>query len=302
LGEAGVVDGVSLRHALGDGAQVGAWAGAAPRITDLRPSGDSLSFGGYGSFSRALDDGATRVNIDGGFLGTTWAGAVDRKALALSTAIVGPKHWLYGHAVVEMGAPSRPSVEASQLFVDAGTTVGKKVQLRVRADQVRSVRTAEALALFPSGLYSTVAFSSARAGVQFRPRRGLTISSMTGWRVAAEGAGNLWSTVAVRTRGLLLADDRASLSADGAFGTYVDGGSGKLAYTLPIYRQIELRTGYRLYGYRYGTENERLYRHQPSIGLEGMLPGRVHASLDVDAYLGAERMMLATFLTVAKLL
>lgn len=296
----GVIDGVNVRRSVAEGVQVGAWAGAAPRISDLRPLGGALGFGAYGSLRRQLDNRKrTRIGVDGGFLGTTFDGQLDRRAVSVRASVTERDRWVHGQMILDIGADTRPTVEPSLAFIDAGARLTRSVRATVRFDHVRSVRTAEAMSELPPEYLSTVAFTAVRAGASVRIARGLHAAARAGWRMTAEGAGSLTSSASVRARGVWLADDRVSVGIDGAVGTYIDGAAARASYTLPLHRHIDVSAGYRFYGYRYGGENQRLYRHQPSLSLDGRLLNRFHGHLDLDAFLGSEEMVIATFASLS---
>lgn len=297
---AGLIDGINVRSAVARGVHVGAWAGAMPRLTDLRPAGGALGFGVYSSLRRQLKNRKrTRITADGGFLATVFDGQLDRRALSLRASISEPDRWLHGQFVADIGAETRPAVEPSLVFLDAGARLPGGVRATVRFDHVRSVRTAEALSELPPGYLSTVAFTAVRAGADLRLTGGLYASARAGWRLSAEGASSMTSSASLRAHGLWLADDHISLGLDGALGSYIDGAAARINYTLPVHRRVDLGAGYRIYGYRYGGENQRLFRHQPSLSLDGRLSGGFHGHVDVDAFLGAEETVLATFASLA---
>ena len=301
--QAGLIDGASVRTKLAHGLSVGAWAGAAPRITDLAPAGGALGFGAYGSYRHQLDNRErTRIAVDGGFLGTTYDGALDRRALSLRGSLTEADRWLHGQLVLDFLAPTRPSVEPSLMYLDAGMRLADRVRATLRFDQVRSLRTAEAFAsgLLPPGYLSTVAFTSMRAGARVEVAPGIDVHARAGVRLRAEGASSLTSNATVRARGVFWTDDHASFGLDGALGTYIDGMAVRLGYSLPVHRRLELSTGYRFYGYRYGGENQRLFIHQPSLSLDGRMPLGLHGHLDIDGYLGDEQLVVAVFSSLAR--
>lgn len=103
---AGLTDGVNVRTGVAEGVQVGAWAGAAPRINDIRPAGGALSFGVYSSMRRELRNrNRTRLALDSGLLGTTFDGALDRRAVSLRASVSETNRWLHGQVILDMGAP-----------------------------------------------------------------------------------------------------------------------------------------------------------------------------------------------------
>lgn len=301
----GLIDGVNVRTRVADKLHVGAWVGTAPRINDLFPTGDTLSFGVFGSMRRELQNRMrTRVAIDGGFLGTTFDGVLDRQALSVRASVSETDRWMHGQIILDVNAPTRPTIEPSFAFIDAGIRMANSVRAVVRFEHVRSLRTAEARNALPPGYLSTEAFTSVQTSVSMRVTPGLYLAARAGWRAIAEGVGNLTASVDARAQGLWLADDRISLGIAGALGSHVDGYAMRANYTLPLHRRVDISAGYRFSGYRYrgyiyGDTTLRLYRHQPSLSLDGRVSRRLHGHLDIDALFDAEAVVLATFVHVS---
>ena len=307
--DVGIIDGVAIRHRLRESdsgfLDVGAWAGARPRIDDLYPTVSALGFGVFSAFRKNLDQAKQRdLAIDVGLIGSTYDGQLDRRALAVAGSLTEPKRWVHTQVVLDLNRPqsdpSRPSVEPTSFFVDIGSRLTRNIRASARIDHVRSLRTAEALAQLPIGYLSTAAFSSVRGTVSWQLRRGLSVDSRAGWRLAAEGSSSLWSSASVRASGIFFGDDHASISIDGSLGHYIDGASVRTRYSLPLFDNFDVTAGYRFHGYRYGGENARLWMHQPSLSLESSLPASLYGSLDVDGYLGSEELGIGVLATLTR--
>ncbi len=301
---ASLIDGATARHRVSEHVYVGAFGGLAPVITDLGLTADATRFGAYASLRYgARRAGGWRLAADGGVIGTTFEGAVDRRALAARATLSDRDRWVHGQAVVDFFAADhpadRPAADPSVLVLDAGARLTPWLRASARFDHFRAARTREALAALPPEYASALAFSSVRGSVDLSLPRGLRLGAFAGWRRPTDGASALWTGADVRAGSLLLGNDVLSVGVDGAFGTFQDAGAATLRYTLPVHARADVTARYRLVLYRYGDENQRLFSHAPSLGVDAAIGWGVRAGLDVDAYIGDEERVVTGLATAA---
>ncbi len=313
---ASLIDGATLRYRIAPGVYVGGFGGASPQLLDLAPALDGYRFGAYASYRYAAGQGFDRwrLSADLGLVGTTFDGSIDRRALGLRAAASSRQAWISAQGLVDFypaGHPAdRPSADLSTAAVDAGMRWGGRLRLSAGFDRYRPERTREALALLPADYLATAGYSSARSNLSLELIRGLDLDLRAGyrWRVTATvpeteqrvgyqivTGDTVWFGGGLRKYALLLRDDRISVGGDGYFGGYQDGGSGYFGYALPVHPRVDVDLGYRLTGYRYGDENQRLWRHTVRLGVDAWAGSRVTLQLELDAHFGDEQRVFTSF-------
>ena len=298
---ASLVDGASVRYRVASGAYLGGFGGASPHLLDLAPALDGYRFGVYTSLRRALGHDADRwrLSADLGFVGTTFDGAIDRRALGVRAAASTSRAWVSARALLDFypadHPAARPSVELSTGTANASVRWGDCVRVSAGFDHYRTERTREALAVLPADYLEATGFSSARGHLSVELARGLALDLRSGYRWQAADADSFWFGGGMHKSALVLRDDRLWFGGDGYFGRYQDGGSGYVGYAFPIHPRLDIDARYRLAGYRYGEENQHLWRHWVQLGADAWLRRRLTLQVEADAHFGDEDRVLTTF-------
>lgn len=298
---AGMVDGASVRYQVATGVYVGGFGGASPRLLDLAPTIDGYRFGAYTALRQTIGRGRDRwrLSADLGLVGTTFDGSIDRRALGIRTAAANGRAWVTARALLDFypadHPAGRPSMDLSTATIDVGARWGERLRLSGGFDHFRAERTREALAVLPADYLATAGFSSTRGSLSLDLPRGLDLRLRAGYRWQAANVDTLWFGGGVSKHALLLGDDRLWLGADGFFGGYQDGGSGHIGYALPLHPRVDVDAHYRIAGYRYDDENQRLWRHWVGLGLDAWPRSRVTLQLELDAHFGDEGRALTSF-------
>lgn len=271
LAEATTVDGSSARASLLPWLHVGAFGGLLPRADDLRPDTQGTHFGGYTSLRFGGDDGWS-LNADAGFLGSTWDGAMDRRAISGQATLDTERLSLATSAVVDLFGTAHPSglsgATLTSLSALAEGKLAPGLRLGTRFDRYRFVPSREALATFPTDFVAEGgAVSSLRGYADLELGARAALSAQGGWdrRDAESQAG--WGELLLRLSGLWRAD-QLQLSGSTSHGELLSSYGGRVAYLRPISEQLSLTLDYALHRERYAAFADAVWRHDGAIGGE----------------------------------
>ncbi|MCB9557919.1 MAG: hypothetical protein H6707_17535 [Deltaproteobacteria bacterium] len=276
LAEAPLIDGGAAQARIGRLVTVGAFGGLQPGALNLRPAAEASAFGAF----VALDGGTSwRYRAAVAVLGSTFDGAIDRRAAALEGSLVGPTTSIYTRGTLELFAADnafgRSTVSLSAASVDLESKATDWLRLRGRFDYFRLTPTRELLELLPEDIFNLPATLSARGGAIFE---------LSSWDLAAEFGVEqqsqqpmtFWSELSSGLNGLFGEADRLQLSALFAASLPLYNVGGGIDYRFAIGERSSASLRYALYRGIYRDEvASTAWSHYASATLDTHLASRL---------------------------
>lgn len=307
LPDVGMIDGANVRVRLARSVYVGGFGGMAPRPDDLRPTTDASQFGAYTAL-RWASPGRSRapwsVAIDTGVVGSTWQGAVDRKALTTRAVFDSDHFSIDSQAVLDLYGSDhplhRPTVDLSLLGVGAELRATRWLAAGVRFDRYRFVPTREILATFPQDFLDQPAANSLRGFVDLRLGKTWSLGGQGGWDFAGGETWAGWGELTMRAGGLLGDDDSLQLAALVNQGNLLDGYGGRIAYVRSILDSWSISASYGLHrdSYHHAVGGSS-WRHYGSAGTDVFLGRHWSAGAVAQLQLSDQERVLEVFSNAA---
>ena len=304
------VDGAAVAASPWPWLTLGAYGGLQPRLSDLVPSADGSHFGGHVAFHLGEEPalgGDWSIAGHVGFVGSTWQGQVDRKAISTQLLFNHRMVSFFADAVVDFYAknPALDLPTASLTTLSAQATVTPRDWLRfgVRFDRYRQQLTLEMLNTLPTDYLTTPPVHVAGAWINVDFPREVSLAVHGGWSLQGDSGHTGWTQTTAQICSLLVSADRLHLSFATHHGQLLSRFGGRAGYEIPLLQKVSLGLGYGLdfdsYDDQYNNTNWTGLRHNASLDLEWLFARRWTASVEALAVWGEEEMMLQALSTVA---
>ncbi|MCC6747119.1 MAG: hypothetical protein IT371_05625 [Deltaproteobacteria bacterium] len=305
LPEAGVVDGGTARARVTDWLAVGAFGGLAPKLLTLYPGLEATRFGGYLSARLASPPRKNpwSLSADVGFVGSTYRGALDRKAVSAQVAFDLRTLSLYALATVDLYGGAHPAslgaVDLTEAVAELAADATSWLHLGLRYDRYRYVPSREALDLLPGDVTRQDPVNAVRAFFDLRLPKQLVVSVQAGFDRQGGDSWGLWGEAALRASALLAADDQLHLAFLTQQGSTLTSYGGRLRYDLPLASWLSLGGGYALHLDRFSAQEAGILRHTIFASGELLFGRHWIGGVHTETLLSGEEQALQLFATVA---
>lgn len=309
--DGGLVDGATVRVRLGQFFYLRAFGGLAPPMDTLGLDTHATRFGAETGFRLFGQRGGRlgELAADLGVLGSTYAGQVDRRALALRLRWETEGAALYAQTIVDYYGADHPSglstIDASFLSLEGRVSLGSRYRVAARFDRYRYVPTREILDRFGLDYASGQPVNSGRLmnDLRFGDSSSVLLDVGIDSQAAEGDAGQTWAgwgELSYATRGVFRDDDGLRVAALGSYGSLQISAGGRAGYVFTPTEWLTLGGSYLLAWDRYrdGVDATQ-FRHGIGASADLSLGRHFLCGLDSMVTLSGEERVLQLFATVS---